>query len=373
MTVRSYLLFATLLAISVSVVSAQTSLGIAYRYTKITQPGWINISPNSINNHNVIVGSYASPDAPHGFVFSKGQVSTVDYPGADTTELTGVNDGGDIVGFYVPPVTPFELHGFILTAGIFTNVDFPGSTFTQPLGINATGTIVGTYADPAAGFHGFIYSNGSYTTVDAPQLDPTEPPHTLLSGINNTGTIIGEVIEGSSFRGFALSGGSFHFLNAPGTTDNLTSGINNRGDIVGQGFNDCGYIAFSFPTKGIGNLQHFGAPCIRSINDDRFLTGGQGGLNKGAFVATPVLTVAVTSPQNRTNLTNPVHVAALASGQTPVSLMEVWVNRQKVYSVIGGVLDAFIDVPVGTNERFVVKAVDSSGTVAKVVDTITVN
>jgi hypothetical protein len=372
MGTRRYFLFASLVAFSACVVSAQTSLGIAYKYTKITQPGWININPSSINNHNVIVGSYASPDAPHGFMYSKGQLTTIDYPGAEITELTGINDNGDIVGFYVPPDNPSEVHGILLRAGVFTNIDFPGSTFTEPLGINAMGTIVGTYAD-AAGFHGFIYANGSYTTVDAPQLDPTEPPHTLLSGINNTGTIIGEVIEGSSFRGFALSGGSFHFLNAPGTTDNLTSGINNRGDIVGQGFNDCGYIAFSFPKKGVGNLQHFGAQCIHSINDDRFLTGGQGGLNKGAFVATPVLTVAVSSPQNHSNLTNPVHVAAFASGQNPVSLMEVWVNRQKVYSVGGGTLDALIDLPVGTNERFVVKAVDSNGTIAKVVDAITVN
>jgi hypothetical protein len=38
-----------------------------------------------------------------------------------------------------------------------------------------------------------------------------------------------------------------------------------------------------------------------------------------------------------------------------------------------GTLDAFINVPVGTNERFVIKAVDSSGAIAKVVDMINVN
>src|SRR5215471_6560158 len=144
MALRFSALLAALLAISADS-SGQTSLGIAYKYSKITQPGWINISPNSINNSNVIVGSYESPDSPHGFILSKGQVTTLDYPGADYTELTGINDNGDIVGFYVPPVTPFELHGFLLQSGNFTGIDFPGSTFTQPFAINSAGSIVGTY------------------------------------------------------------------------------------------------------------------------------------------------------------------------------------------------------------------------------------
>jgi hypothetical protein len=86
-----------------------------------------------------------------------------------------------------------------------------------------------------------------------------------------------------------------------------------------------------------------------------------------------MLTIQVASPANRTNLTNPVHVAATAMGQNPVSSFEVWVNRQKIYSVNAGSLDADITVPVGTNERFVIKAVDATGVVAKVVDQINVN
>jgi hypothetical protein len=60
-------------------------------------------------------------------------------------------------------------------------------------------------------------------------------------------------------------------------------------------------------------------------------------------------------------------------GQNPVSSFEVWVNRQKIYSMNGASLNADINVPVGANERFVIKAIDSTGVIAKVVDQIDVN
>jgi hypothetical protein len=53
--------------------------------------------------------------------------------------------------------------------------------------------------------------------------------------------------------------------------------------------------------------------------------------------------------------------------------MEVWVNNQEFYSVAGGTLNTDIDVPASTNQRFVIRAVDSTGIIAKVVDTMTVN
>jgi hypothetical protein len=44
-----------------------------------------------------------------------------------------------------------------------------------------------------------------------------------------------------------------------------------------------------------------------------------------------------------------------------------------VFHVAGASLNTNINLPVGTNERFVVQAVDSKGVTAKVVETITVH
>jgi hypothetical protein len=87
----------------------------------------------------------------------------------------------------------------------------------------------------------------------------------------------------------------------------------------------------------------------------------------------PVLTLNVTSPANQSTHTNPVHVAASASGVNPISQIQVWVNSKEVYHVSGGTLNAYINLPAGSSERFVVQAVDSKGVIAKVVDSITVH
>src|SRR5262249_6843 len=55
------------------------------------------------------------------------------------------------------------------------------------LGINDAGQIVGYYVN-ATGYHGFLYSNGTYTTLDDPS---TGSFGTLATGINNAGQIVG--------------------------------------------------------------------------------------------------------------------------------------------------------------------------------------
>jgi hypothetical protein len=56
----------------------------------------------------------------------------------------------------------------------------------------------------------------------------------------------------------------------------------------------------------------------------------------------------------------------------PISGLQVWMNYKEVFQVSGGSLNANVTLPVVSNERFVVQAVDSTGNIAKVVDSITV-
>jgi len=46
-----------------------------------------------------IVGQYSDANAVlHGFLLSQGSFTTIDYPGAIDTRLTGINPEGQIVG-----------------------------------------------------------------------------------------------------------------------------------------------------------------------------------------------------------------------------------------------------------------------------------
>ena len=50
----------------------------------------------------------------------------------------------------------------------FTTIDPPGSTATLALDINARGDIVGNYLTADGKTHGFLLSNGTFTTIDVP-------------------------------------------------------------------------------------------------------------------------------------------------------------------------------------------------------------
>jgi uncharacterized membrane protein len=68
---------------------------------------------------------------------------------------TGINRCGDIVGWFQDPAG--IIHGFLLSEGSFTTIDVPGATHTVALEINARGQIVGMYVTQGTGAeHGFV-------------------------------------------------------------------------------------------------------------------------------------------------------------------------------------------------------------------------
>jgi len=70
-----------------------------------------------------------SLDAQSTFTFEK-----VDFPGATSTQATGINDVGQIVGTYR---IGDSSHGFLLNGGIYTPIrDCPGANSPLPIGIN---------------------------------------------------------------------------------------------------------------------------------------------------------------------------------------------------------------------------------------------
>jgi probable HAF family extracellular repeat protein len=90
----------------------------------------------------------------------------------------------------------------------YTTLDDPNGViaFGQGTGannINNLGEIVGSYADANGIYHGFIYQNGVYTTLD----DPLGVGGTGLYGVNDLGQIVGVY--------FDASGTAYAFLATP--------------------------------------------------------------------------------------------------------------------------------------------------------------
>ena len=100
--------------------------------------------------------------------------------------------------------SPTQFKGFLYSNGTFTTIDPAPSHYSGAQGINDLGEIVGTFVDTANKTHGFIYQSGTFTTFDAPGSIGTE-----LYGVNRTGTVVGVaiVLKGNvtAFRAFVAT------------------------------------------------------------------------------------------------------------------------------------------------------------------------
>lgn len=286
----------------------------------------------------------------------------------------GIADNGDVVGQY-QLVFNGAFHGFLRHNGSFTTIDYPGASATMLAGLNKVGTIVGNYDS----IYGFIYENGTFKAYNAPTRDGEPNYFTTLNAINNLGSFVGEEQSGDYQAGFWTVGNDTDFLQPVSYfRNNTVTGINGRNDIVGC-LNGAAYIAFTVESgEGSESTEHFPSLemlsdpfanqfCPTGINYARVIVGNPG------FIAVPVLTLNVTTPPNNASVSNPVHVAANASGVNSISQIQVWVNYKEVYHANGATLNANLTLPSGKNERFVVQAVDSKGIIAKIANSLSVN
>ncbi|MHC5614842.1 MAG: hypothetical protein ACYTXA_28645 [Nostoc sp.] len=181
-------------------------------YTILNDPSSMTggTNPIGINDHGDIVGSYTDPNLItddgynyiDGFLYQNGNYTTLNYPNASFLNypnpvfyyLTGINNHRDIVGYYynfssndIGSLT--GIGSFLYKNGNYTALNADPSTgflATQANAINDEGEIAGFYYDGNGNTHGFIYHDGTYTTVNYPGAISTQ-----LFGINDKGEIIG--------------------------------------------------------------------------------------------------------------------------------------------------------------------------------------
>lgn len=190
-----------------------------------------------INDHGDVVGEYIGDDGfVHGFLRSKGKLTTLNFPGASDTYAIGINNSDTVVGYWDlldAGGNALAYHGFVWKKGSFQEVDFPGSADTSILGINANGDFVGVWdagiASPVG--HGFVCSVGQCSTLDVPFPAAT---FTQAADINSLGHIVGAYVDsGGVLHAFLFAGGKFTSFDYPGAAFSLAWGINSAGLIVG--------------------------------------------------------------------------------------------------------------------------------------------
>jgi probable HAF family extracellular repeat protein len=253
------------------------------RYREFEAPNpRVEIFPSGINDRGYVTGEHVRPDRESGFVRdTRGRISTFDVSGARGTEAVKINDRRQIVGRYSED-TPFvddstRVRGYIRHRGKTTRIDAPDAVHTLPIGINDRGDVVGYFVDPGGTTHGFVWRDGRFTTLDVPRCHGPDTrrhqrpgrrgrpvhrrrggaegvpaskgrystiaapgaPTTIPFGINDTGQIVGytaDDLDQTGARGFLLAegvDGPFTPINFPGAPKSVALGISDRGDVVG--------------------------------------------------------------------------------------------------------------------------------------------
>jgi probable HAF family extracellular repeat protein len=206
--------------------------------------------PENLENRTVLSGGYS--------------FSTLDNPSAGTTGSSygvqgtfsiGINDLGQISGNYGD--ANYVTHGFLLSNGHYTSLNdpsagtaanpsagfFPGTDATE---INNRGQIIGFYIDANNVEHSFELSGGKFTTIDPPGAANQPGPSFTgnidqAADINDVGQVVGGYTDAAGVtHGYLLSGGHYTTLDDPKGTFTFATGINDAGQIVGFYFDSSG-------------------------------------------------------------------------------------------------------------------------------------
>lgn len=125
-------------------------------------------------------------------------------PGAgeasNAVNVSGIDDKLNIAGFYYSD--HFTTESFYRSSdGSYHSIYIPGSLYTEAGGMNNLGQVVGFYYDGTSNY-GFLWNrNGSYVTFDYPGS-----AYTFAQGINDHGEVVGFYYDGNgNTHGFVAS------------------------------------------------------------------------------------------------------------------------------------------------------------------------
>jgi hypothetical protein len=186
----------------------------------------------AINDEGVIAGFYGA-NAANGFLLTDGKFRTVDFPGAVSTAVRGINNLGDVSGAYSIGDLDADEFGFIIPRRgppISFKLPDPAATGIVAGGINDLRQLVGYYTDATSTLVGFLRQpSGQVVSIIFPGALSTQ-----VFGINDCGILVGAWGDGSTEHGFYGRPGNLHSFDVPGSGATVAMGINNEGRIVGR-------------------------------------------------------------------------------------------------------------------------------------------
>jgi probable HAF family extracellular repeat protein len=145
---------------------------------------------------------------------------------------TGINNRGDVVGYFFTD-HDFSPHGYLYSGGFYSQIDAPGTdAVTYPNAINNDGLIVGDYFDVFHKHHGFTLKNGKFKKFD---VRNPKPGIYAFASVNDHGVVAGTYKDMHGNQdGFIVPLSHMDKLVMPHILNSCKPyAINNKGDVIG--------------------------------------------------------------------------------------------------------------------------------------------
>lgn len=270
------------------------------RITEFDVAGLQGTEVSGINSNGQIIGN-AQNEYRLRFNYAylrnpDGAIVLLYVPGdAVTTVASGINDTGQITGFYIDGNNSY--HGFLRDAGGgYTNFDEPNAviegfnegTFART--INGSGTVAGEYSDSGGAYHGFTRDDaGNYISFDTPGAGSCYECGTEPTAMNSSGQIAGTYIDNSykSHGFFRDAAGNITQFDVPGALDTYATSIGDNGEILGAWQSGFGW--FAYIRDATGNITALNSALFPTgINSAGTITGLYANTNEPerGFIAT---------------------------------------------------------------------------------------
>ncbi len=132
-----------------------------HSFRRVIVSGATSVTAAAINNRNAVAGFFTNAAGATDAFLQRSNGKTIDlaFPRASITQAFGVNDSNEVVGVYqLGTGSAATMHGFTWTARHgFATVDDPNGVGTTTVnGVNDRGQLVGFYVDSAGNTDGML-------------------------------------------------------------------------------------------------------------------------------------------------------------------------------------------------------------------------
>jgi hypothetical protein len=223
--IRTSLVAAVLLA----ALPAHQAAAQKYTFVTIKDGKGMMTSMHDINASNTSVGGvFATLSGVRNCFVMKGKKKTPlsDPNAVNGTECWGISSTGTIVGDYVDANSAY--HGYIYSNGTFSDIAPPKSMYTVVYGVNASNVAIGYYIDTKGVYYGFLYDGTKFTKLTVKGGTTTEG-----FGIDDAGdyTLTSVLSDGYTHSYYVPHGGKRTEILFPNYEQTVLHHMNNSGQI----------------------------------------------------------------------------------------------------------------------------------------------